>query len=325
MRDVSANQSDTVEKYFFHRISPKRLALLRILVGLHALSQALLISPHLLSFYGKYGHIQWILTDVITEEGLPRMSWIAHRLAPYGISADGTVYLTFTLYVVALIALTIGWNTRMAAVATWLLHLLFTKTSLLTSYGVETFTHVIMFLFIVFPVGAAWSIDAWSKGRTGEPSLLAGVSFRYLQLYLPLTYFTSGVAKGLGRQWWNGDAIWITMSQADFRTFDLLWLADYPLIPMMIGWSTIVLEAGYPLFISSRRTRAFVVLGICGMHLSIAALMQLWSFSALMIFLNVSIFGGEVVNDLRAPLGRLYAWTRSLVPAPPNEAVPNPQ
>jgi hypothetical protein len=94
----------------------------------------------------------------------------------------------------------------------------------------------------------------------------------------------------MGRQWWNGEAIWQVISQPAFSTFDLSWLAKYSLIPMLAGWGTLVVEIGYPFFICLRRTRKVWGFATIGLHLGMALCMGLVFFSSVMILLTGCLF-----------------------------------
>ena len=63
-----------------------------------------------------------------------------------------------------------------------------------------------------------------------------------MQIHLCVIYLSAGLEKAMGRQWWNGEAIWQTISQPSFRTFELGWLAQHPFIPMLAGWATLLIE-----------------------------------------------------------------------------------
>ena len=111
-----------------------------------------------------------------------------------------------------------------------------------------------------------------------------------MQFHLCVIYLTAGLDKAMGRQWWNGEAIWQTVSQPIFSTFDLRWLAKTFWIPMLAGWSTLLVEIGYVFFIWPRSTRKLWCLATIGLHLGIGFFMGLVFFSSVMILLTVCFF-----------------------------------
>lgn len=82
-----------------------------------------------------------------------------------------------------------------------------------------------------------------------------------------------------------------------FGKIDMTWLVSASILPMLISWSVLFLEAMYPLGMIWKRSRPFFLVGIIGMHLSIAFSMGLWSFSLMMVALNVSLFGADYIDS----------------------------
>jgi hypothetical protein len=105
-----------------------------------------------------------------------------------------------------------------------------------------------------------------------------------------VVYLAAGLFKAMGRQWWNGEAIWQVVSQPAFRTFDLGSLARHPWIPTLAGWVTLVVEIGYAFLIWPRRTRRAWAIAAIGLHLGVGLFMGLVFFSSVMILLTGSLF-----------------------------------
>ena len=111
-----------------------------------------------------------------------------------------------------------------------------------------------------------------------------------MQVHLCVIYLAAGLDKAMGRQWWNGEAIWQTVSQPAFSTFDLSWLARHSWIPMFAGWGTLVVEIGYVFLIWPRRTRKAWCIATIGLHLGTGLFMGLVFFSSVMILLTGCLF-----------------------------------
>jgi hypothetical protein len=110
-------------------------------------------------------------------------------------------------------------------------------------------------------------------------------------MHLCVIYFSSGIAKARGGQWWNGEAIWRAVMQPQFHVFEMGWLASVPLLALLASWGTLLVEIGYPLFIWPARTRRLWLLAIVGMHVAIGLILGLWFFAAVLIVLNLAAFG----------------------------------
>jgi CubicO group peptidase (beta-lactamase class C family) len=111
-----------------------------------------------------------------------------------------------------------------------------------------------------------------------------------MQVHLCVIYLAAGLDKAMGSQWWSGEAIWQTVSQPVFSTFDLSWLARHSWIPMVAGWGTLVVEIGYAFLVWPRRTRKVWCVATIGFHLGTCLFMGLVFFSSVMILLTSCLF-----------------------------------
>ncbi|MGC1272853.1 MAG: HTTM domain-containing protein [Planctomycetaceae bacterium] len=237
----------------------------------------------------------------------PRLRFLEGLLSPVGITATETARLTFLLYLAMLSCLLIGWQTRCVAAVAWLAHLALNNAATATIYGVDMFAHISLFYCTVFPVGATFSIDA--AGRRATPSAMNRLALRVLQLHLCVVYFSSAIEKAAGPQWWNGEAIWRSVTLPELATFDMTWLAAVPWFAVLAGWGTLAVEAGYAVLIWPKRTRTAMALATIGMHVGIGATMGLVSFSALMVVLTAAAFlvTPEPRRPAAASVGR-FRW-----------------
>jgi hypothetical protein len=71
-----------------------------------------------------------------------------------------------------------------------------------------------------------------------------------------------------------------------------------PLLAKIMGWSVLILETGYPVFIWLKPTRKYWLLGILGLHTGIAVFMGLQLFALIMILLNLYAFGGVLLGGM---------------------------
>lgn len=270
--------------------SCRALAVLRVGLALVLLVQAFTLMDNVLFFYGEQGIVQWSVSSLLVGPDRPHLAWLMPVLEPLGIGAEESVRGTFLIYAASLAALLIGWQTRLAAVLACLTHMVLMTTGTATIYGVDTFAQIALFYCTVMPVGHAWSADAWSRGESDRPSAFARLSLRVLQVHLCIVYFSSGLDKAEGIQWWNGEAIWRGLMRPDLNMVDITWLASMPWLAAAICWSTLVLELGYAIFVWPKRTRVLWALATIGLHVGIAVMMGLWSFSGVMIVLTGAAF-----------------------------------
>jgi hypothetical protein len=279
--------------------SPAPLGIFRITIAGFLLLQAVVWRPDWQAFMGPEGWLQWEISHALTEEWTPHLERVYSLLSPSGLSAERFVTLFFWCYVIAGIGLLVGWRTRVWAIITWLLHYILMSTLRTFTYGVDIFLHIARFYMMFMPVAKAYSLDAWQGRVSPRPTWGVTLSLRVLQIHLCFVYLSAGFEKALSPDWWNGNVIWRSLVQPDFRQFDFTWLAHYSWIAVMLGWSTIIIETGYCLAMWIPRARVFWLAGIISLHLGIGVFLGLRFFGLIMILLSVSAFGYGAWQDVR--------------------------
>jgi hypothetical protein len=270
---------------------PHPLGAFRIGVALVLLAQTWMLSDGVLALFGSKGLIQWTISEPISAPWLPRLGALAPLVQRFGLSADECVYALTMVYALSLVGLLLGWRTRLSAFVAWLTHTTLINSGGMFAYGVEIFAHLSLAYCVIMPVGSAFSLDVRAGRESEEPSALATLSLRVLQLHLCLVYLSTGVEKALGEQWQSGEALWKALMQPLYGQFDFAWLASVPLLTKLATWSTLVIEIGYPLFVWPQKTRLLWVVLTLGLHLGIGLFMGLWLFSGIMAVLTFSVFG----------------------------------
>lgn len=311
------------DRFFHEPASPAPLAAFRIGVAGVLLVQAICLAADVDALYGPTANVRWDVMDPQTgptsiHPFAPRVRTIADALAPLSVAPQFTARAVFATYAISLVALLVGMKTRFAAVLAWLTHLALNNAAAATIYGVDLFAHIALFYCVVFSVGAAMSFDA----RRRVPRFTSGnrLALRVLQLHLSIVYGSSAIEKGMGEQWWNGEAVWRSMTLPGLAQFDMTWLAAAPWVAVLAGWSTLAVEAGYAFFIWPKRTRLPMALATIGMHAGIAVTMGLTSFSAMMIVLTATAF---LVPSDNAVWDRTIKRVRSfVVPVPGHTSHP---
>jgi hypothetical protein len=272
------------------------LARFRILIAIFCMIKMLVVQREFLDIYGQYGLVQWAITRANLYPGLVHLGDIAIWLSRVGLSANQTVYLIEGIYFVALAGLGLGFATRWMAIIAWFINFLWMQAGGGLIYGMDIFTHIALFYCMIMPVGKALSLDAVIKKIPPGLSVAAGVTRKVLQIQMCIVYFSAGVEKALGIQWWNGDAIWRSLMLPVFHHYDVTWMARVPIVPMAIGWSTIVIELAYPIFVWIPKFRKTWIVLTIAMHLGIGIFLGMWLFAAIMTLLNIGAFW-----DDRAP------------------------
>ncbi|HYV35795.1 MAG TPA: HTTM domain-containing protein [Gemmataceae bacterium] len=203
---------------FWHKpVRAERLALMRIMLTTALLADQLVqYAPNLAEFFGPEGVAYAGLWDVRQLKEW-RISYVF-----FGTDNLFVIYSAFALWVTVTILLLVGWQTRWINVLCWLLTRCFLERNPNIIYGADDVLQAAMFLLILTPSGAAWSLDAWRKRRQGlleGPVWVPPWSLRIIQIQLCLIYCTSGLAKLKGAEW--GEGFWTTWPEG--ITLPLLW------------------------------------------------------------------------------------------------------
>ncbi len=229
---------------------------------------------------------------------IPRLGWLVQGGAALGLNELTILNIAFVLSLFSGCFLAIGLFSRSAAVAGWFIHLCAVKSANLMTYGVDNFTTIGLFYLMFAPLPDQFALDYLRKGSVQPAHYLAGACRRVLQLHVCIIYFFSGLTKVLGVSWWNGTALWRSLTSPPYDVISpQIWAILAPVIPVL-GIGVWVLELGYPIFIWLRKTRFIWFLGIIFMHVAIAVTMGLYLFAFVMIVLNLAAFGTEILPFL---------------------------
>nr|WP_315421384.1 hypothetical protein [uncultured Pedobacter sp.] len=187
------------------------------------------------------------------------------------------------IYIIALAFLLIGFATRFTAILALILQLLIFKSFAEVNYGYDQFLTMSLFYCVIFPVGKYHSVDSFIfKIKVPDHSFYYQ---RIIQIHLCMVYFFSGIAKALDVSWWTGNELWRAVSSI-YNDYFLV----TPYILVIVGIGTIILETLYPILVLNKKIRKVTIILIMLMHLSIAVVLKLYSFSAILITWNALAF-----------------------------------
>lgn len=276
------------------------IAIFRMVFSLFSIIKIAVLFPYLNDVYGQYGYIQWAISKAGLFPFLPHLGDYFPFFNELGFSNVEYVYLFFWIYVISLIFLGCGLFSKFFAFVCFFLHLMWIDTGSGLMYGADVFAQITFFYMLFMPLGRYLSLDVLFKFISPrEISISAGISRKLVQFQLVIVYFSSGIEKGLGIQWWNGEAIWRSMMLPSFQQFDLSWLSEFPGLLIFSGWAIVFLETFYPIFMVIPKVRIFGLISIFFLHLSIGVFLGMWIFGAIMIILSCFAFGPEALKDVK--------------------------
>ena len=205
----------------------------------------------------------------------------------------------------------IGFLTRLTSVLAFAIHVSYCQRAAMSTYGMDQILGILTMYLMIAPCGHNYSIDAlirhW-KTRTiadaANPSnsvsqySSARLATRLIQFHYCVIYFFAATGKLQGESWWNGFAFWRSITNQEYQTLDLTWLAWFPFVLELITHVTVLWEISFAYLIWVKPLRPAVLLMGVMMHLGIGALFGMWTFGLTMIFGYLAFIEPETIRNL---------------------------
>ncbi|MHB0959103.1 MAG: HTTM domain-containing protein [Pirellulaceae bacterium] len=257
-------------------IDPRTLALARIAIAAVLMLNLATRALDLRLMYSDTG--LYPIADVAKFWGPDTWRWSFHMLA------GSTAYQGFLFAAAGLFALCLllGWQTRIATIASWLLLVsLHTRVPALVTGG-DVLILMMLFWGMFLPWGRCASIDAWRRGDRAGSAPVVSVASAAILLQIGFMYFFTGFSK-CNYLWLEGKALESVFQNPLFTRPLGEWFASYP---TLLGWltrGTLVLElVGPPLMFCPWKTRfwrALIVSCFVALHIGIELTMHVVIFS----------------------------------------------
>lgn len=276
--------------YWVGDADQRPVALFRIALGAFVLFDLFEFTPNLRAWF--------------SDEGVfPRASLLANwtrgaRLCLFdAFGSPAMVWAYWGLAVVAAAAMMIGYRTRWAAAATFVLMAGFQERLPPLFDGSDTVLRLMLFWHIFTRSGNVWSIDALQAQAARRPLSLLGPALpvRLLQSQIGWVYLCSVFFKEQGTFWRNGTTVHYVMHLTG--VFTHRWAApigDVRWLVMGATYGTLALEALFLFLIHApvwhRQLKAFALLAGTALHAGIGFTMAIGHFSYLMPLTYLSMF-----------------------------------
>ena len=120
-------------------------------------------------------------------------------------------------------------------------------------------------------------------------------------------YLAAGMFKIQGEMWQEGTALYYVLRTADYNVWPEVTslLYTHPLLVVVGSYAAVFLQMAMPFSLLNARVKHVVMVGLLGMHVSIAVLMGLPFFSLFMIATDVLVISDSEYRRLGAALARL--------------------
>ncbi|MHB1560897.1 MAG: DCC1-like thiol-disulfide oxidoreductase family protein [Isosphaeraceae bacterium] len=308
--------------FFFAPSDPTTLGLIRVGTGLLAFWSLFVLGLDLHDYFGADG---WAEPSAIHEDHRPFL-WSLWYAVP-----EGGLRLAWAGCLAVLALWTIGLFSRTTAVLSWVIVVSTIHRVPVALYGFDQIlSPLCLYLAVTGASGQAVSLDRflrrWRQSRAAAaasagarpsnapprrvspddpavpaPSVSANLALRLIQLQLLVIYGIAGLGKLQGPSWWNGMALWGTMTAGEFVVLDFTSLSGYPWLINAMTHVSLALELLYPVLVWVRITRPLMLVGIVGLHIGIAAMSPgLTEFSLAMMTANMAFVSGRWLRGLAA-------------------------
>jgi hypothetical protein len=228
---------------------------------------------------------------------------------------------------VILAAFMLGAFTPATSVLAYLITIAYANRAPMANYGLDQINGMAALYLAIGPSGRVLSIDRLRQRLravrtqldvglepvipTVQPSARANLALRLMEVHLCVIYVFACLSKLQGESWWNGLAIWQAVSNLEYQSRDLTWLAWYPWLVNLLTHATIAWEMTFWALVWRPALRPFVLLAGTAIHLGIGAFMGMWTFGLAMIFAYISFLPGQplaaLICRVMSQLGRLLS------------------
>jgi predicted DCC family thiol-disulfide oxidoreductase YuxK len=307
--------------FFFTPGDPTALGLIRIATGLLAFWSLFVFGLDLFDYFGADGWANPEVVRLFQGERQP-LAW------SFWFSVSDAWLRPVWLVCLAILALyAAGLFSRVTAVLAWVIVVSTVRRVPIALFGFDQIVSMLtLYVAATGASGQAVSLDRFigrlrraresaarldgGRGDVGRlesgvpaPTVSANLALRLIQLHLVLIYGMAGMAKLQGPSWWNGTALWGTLTAAEFVTADFTFLAAYPLVINVLTHVSLAIEVLYPILIWVRVARPLMLAAVVALHLGIAAMSPgLTEFALAMIAANLAFVSGRWLRSLATGL-----------------------
>ncbi len=274
-----------IEKFIFYSFTNTNKAFVVKAIAVFAFINILILLPDLFHIFSEQSIIKSEVNQRYTFWYQPVLSWFFEGFSKIGLSSNTTLLIFIFTYLSSLLAIVLDFNKVICAFIAWFIHFTLLNSAFLFAYGADYFVSFALL------INLAISISCVTTKKI--QNILYSFIIRFLQIQLCLVYFFAGLGKGLGTDWFDGNAIWYAINTYGSNTMieNSLVIVAYPMIFKIVAWGTVFIELLYPFLMFNKFTRKTTLVSVLLLHIGIIVFMQLYTFGFIMILLNLIAFG----------------------------------
>ncbi|HEV3340039.1 MAG TPA: HTTM domain-containing protein [Pirellulales bacterium] len=271
--------------FWFAPADPATLGLIRILAGAMLLYTHLVWTLDLADFFGAES---WTSPHAASL-ALPnsgRYAWSYFWLT----RSPAVLWAAHIAALVVFALLTVGLFSRVVSVLAYLAAVSYVNRVPGSLFGLDQINCLLAMYLMIGPSGAAYSLDRLRLRRAPDgsrtpaaTSTSANLAIRLIQVHMCVIYFFAAMGKLRGDSWWAGDAMWLSVANLEYQSWDVTWLAHWPLLSAIATQITVYWELFFCVLVWPRLTRPIVLALAVPIHLGIALCMGMITFGLIML------------------------------------------
>lgn len=208
----------------------------------------------------------------------------------------GVGYVVMALHALAILALLLGYRTRMAVAACLVFTISLQARNYMADQASDDLMRLLLFGALFAPLGARWSVDA-ALARTPVPQRLVSIGVVALQVQAMCVYTFGALIKAEGTAWPSGHAVAMALSDGTYGTALGRLFLGLPWLLQAVTYGVALLELVMPLLIwfpfANLRVRTVSLVALLLMHLSFLLLLNVGIFpyvsaTSLMLFVTAA-------------------------------------
>lgn len=302
----------SVDDFFFKPQPVYNVALMRIGMGFLLIFNWLMIVWDLEALYGPQGILSFETSRLYGNH-------LRFSLFDFLAPTYESVIAMAILNLVAVLAMTVGYRTRLSTIIAFLTVVSFHHRNGMILNSADSVLRIFLFLSIFTPSGEAFSIDRWLKLKKGEvtnePAMRSPWALRLIQIQFCVIYIATVLFKIKGTQWVDGTAVYVATRLDEFFRYPLPVLNNMFLIKLAT-WSTLIIEFALGTLVWFKDLRYWVLASGILFHLGIEYVMSIPVFEWAMIVIMVSMVENEDIEKIIIKLKeKRVQWNQRLQPS----------
>jgi hypothetical protein len=290
-QELTAAVGEGWNEFWFSRASSKPLAAIRIMTGLVVLLYFLSFTADLKRWFAPDGLMP---LESVTRLTTPPDGMSYHYTLLSLVSKPNELYIFHGLGIAAAGCLTIGLFSRVAAGISLAILLSYVHRVPMIAGLAEPILSPLLFYLCFAPSGEWFGVNAWLARRKGaaepEPSVLANLITRMIQVHLAGLVFMMGTATLFGESWWLGEAVWNMLAQTRSRPFDLSGLRNWTFFLNFWTHAIVIFDFAFPVLIWNRLARPILLV------------------SGIVLWLSIALAGGHLLFALTMIAASIAFW-----------------